>query len=64
MRKTTETTETRKLMVDKAGLQNLLSCGIRTCEEIAENAGAVFRIGKRKLYNVEKIQAYLNAHEG
>lgn len=48
-----------KLMVDIESLRGLLSCGTTTARKIAESANASIKIGKRRLYNVEKIKAYL-----
>ena len=62
MRKTTQTEIecVNKIMVDIVGLQSLLSCGMVTARDIAEKANASVKIGKRRLYNVEKIKAYIN----
>lgn len=54
----------QKLMVDIDGLQNLLSCGKATCRKIADEAGAAVRFGRRKLYSVQKIKAYLEKLAG
>ena len=56
----TEADISNKIMVDIIGLQGLLSCGMGTAKEIAEKAGATMFFGRRRLYNVEKIKAYLN----
>lgn len=48
------------LLVDKNRLQNILSCGYVTAAKIAADAGAELKIGRRTLYNVEKIKAYIN----
>lgn len=60
MRKTKNLECENKLTVDINGLQALLSLGRASADEIGRNAGAVIRIGRRKLYNVEKVKAYLN----
>ncbi len=52
-----------KLAVDIYALMDLLSVGRHTAEKFGEDAGAVIRIGKRKLYNVEKIKDYLDMKE-
>ena len=49
-----------KMAVDISQLQSMLCCGRKTALKIGTDANAVFRIGKRLLFNVEKIQAYLN----
>ena len=57
----TNTIETdHKITVDINGLQAMLSIGKNTADEIGKEAGAVVRIGKRKLYNVAKVQAYID----
>lgn len=59
MRKT-QTFETKeKIAVDIIGLQAMLSIGRKSASEIGEKAGAVIRIGRRKLYNVEKVKQYM-----
>ena len=64
MRKT-KTIETNcKITTDINGLQGMTSLGRQTCEKIGEDAGAVIRIGRRKLYNVDKIREYMNARAG
>ena len=60
MRKTTNTETENKITVDINGLQAMLSIGRNTAAEIGEKAGAVIRVGRRKLYNVRKIEEYMN----
>lgn len=48
-----------KITVDINGLQTMLSVGKNSAAEIGEKAGAVIRIGRRKLYNVKKIIEYM-----
>lgn len=50
-----------KLTVDTQGLQNLLDCGRVTAVEIGSLAGARIEMGKRVLWNVNKVRQYLNA---
>ena len=50
-----------KLTVDTHGLQNLLDCGRVTAVEIGSLAGERVEMGKRVLWNVNKIKQYLNA---
>ena len=40
-------------------LMTMLDCGRPTAENIAQAAGAKFKVGKRALYNVEKIKKYI-----
>lgn len=60
MRKTKDFDCDNKIAVDINGLQAMLSLGRGTANEIGEKAGAVIRVGRRKLYNVDKVKAYLN----
>lgn len=61
MRKTkyTENIENCKT-VDTPGLQRLLMAGRRTAIEIGDSAGARIKVGRRVLWNVSKIQDYLD----
>ena len=61
----TKKEETRvcdKLAVDTSELQVLLSCGRHTAEKIGIEAKARIQIGKRVLWNVEKLKSYLNVN--
>ena len=51
-----------KIAVDINRLQDMLCVGKRSADRIGEEAGAVIKIGRRKLYNVEKIKTYINNH--
>ena len=65
MYRTARTENTEKMLVDMKELRTILSCGRTTAERIAESAGASIKIGKRRLYNVKKIESYLeNAIKG
>lgn len=59
MHKTNIIEADNKIAVDINGLQAMLSVGKNTAAEIGEKAGAVIRIGRRKLYNVRKIELYV-----
>ena len=48
------------ISVDIKGLMTMCNVGRHTAETIGAESGAVIRIGKRKLYNVEKVKDYLN----
>ena len=50
-----------KLTVDTDGLQNLWDCGRATAIEIGTQARARVEVGKRVLWNVEKVQKYLDS---
>ena len=60
MFKTTVSENENRITVDLRGLQSMLSVGRGTAEATAEKAGAVVRIGRRKLYNVRKVEAYID----
>lgn len=59
MNKTNSSATDYKIMVDIKGLQDILSCGRSSADKIGEKANAVTKIGRRKLYNVSKIEKYL-----
>lgn len=64
MRRTTKTDNKEKLLVDFKELKTILSCGTPTAYKIADEAGAAIKIGKRRLFNVRKIEDYLEAIAG
>lgn len=47
--------------VDTKGLQAMLSSGRQTAVEIGTAAGAKIQVGRRVLWNVKKVQQYLDA---
>lgn len=47
--------------VDTAGLQAMLSSGRKTAVEIGIATGARIQVGRRVLWNVKKVQQYLDA---
>lgn len=49
------------ITVDTEGLKSLLNCGRNSAVEIGKQAGAEIRIGKRLLWNVAKVERYVNA---
>lgn len=59
MHKTNIIETDNKITVDINGLQAMLSVGKNTAANVGEKAGAVIRIGRRKLYNVKKIEEYM-----
>ena len=63
MRKTTEYNAENRLTVDIEGLMAMLSCGEVTAKKIADYAEAEAKVivGRRVLYNVDKIKKYLDA---
>lgn len=48
------------ISVDTNGLQTILSCGRSTAVQIGTDAEARIMVGKRVLWNIAKIQEYLN----
>lgn len=50
-----------KVTVDIKQLTEMLSVGRNTALAIAESAGAGIKFGRRKLYSVAKIKAFMNA---
>lgn len=50
-----------KVTVDIKQLTEMLSVGRNTALAIAEEAGAGIKFGRRKLYSVAKIKAFMNA---
>lgn len=57
----TRKTESAKnrLAVDSFELQSMLGCGRGAAREIGEAAGARVQIGRRVLWNVDKVREYL-----
>lgn len=49
-----------KLAVDTKGLQALLDCGRDTAIKIGIEAGAKIKHGNRTIWNVKKVQRYLD----
>ena len=64
MYKTSSIKTDNKIMVDINELQGMLSIGRHTAKKMAEEAGAVVRIGRRKLYNIEKVKIYIDSLTG
>ena len=60
MRKTISKNNYDALAVNQEQCQALLGVGRNTADKIGKEAGAVIHIGRRKLYNVKKIQEYLD----
>lgn len=46
-------------MVDIKELQGMLSIGMQSAAAIGEAAGAVVHVGRRKLYRIDRIEAYI-----
>lgn len=62
MNKTTKNTmqPSCRLTVNTDSLAEYLDCGRATAVKIGEAAGAKIQIGKRVLWNVSKVQTYLD----
>jgi len=50
-----------RVAVDIKELQSMLCIGRVSAEKIGEQAQAVIKIGRRKLYNVERVKAYIES---
>lgn len=50
-----------KICVTTESLQDLLDCGRATAVEIGGQAGARIEVGKRLLWNVSKVQSYIDS---
>lgn len=61
MRETRKHYVEKPLLVNIEGLTGLLSCGETTARKIADYAEAKVMVGRRVLYNVEKIRKYIDA---
>lgn len=49
------------IAVREKELMILLGCGRESAVKVGEAAKAVFRVGRTKLYNVERIRQYINS---
>lgn len=54
------TKDTEFITVSTDRLAELLDCGKSTARNIGEKAGAKIKIGRRTLWNIEKIKTYLS----
>lgn len=50
-----------KMTLDTTGLMKVLSCGRATAIEIGTQAQARIQIGKRVLWNTNKVKRYLDS---
>jgi len=50
----------QRILLATSDLQSLLSCGYSSAIKLGNNAHAKVKIGKRVLWNRQKIEAYLN----
>jgi hypothetical protein len=58
-----KTSNQPKLLVDTRDLADILSIGQSNARLVGEQAGAIVRIGNRRLYNVEIIKNYINSQQ-
>lgn len=56
-----EKNEFVKLTVDTKGLKEVLGCGRESALQVGMAAKAEIRIGRRVLWNLSKIQKYLDS---
>ena len=64
MRKTNEQRHENAIAVNMDQLQAMLGVGRNTADKIGKDAGAVMHVGRRKLFNVGKVQRYLDRISG
>lgn len=58
-RNNTSSDANNKIMVSIEELQDMLSVGRNTAKQIGIDAGASIKVGRRRLYNVAKIEEYM-----
>lgn len=56
--------ESNCILIDLKGLMKILSCGRVAAERVGKDSAAIVRVGRRKLYNMEKIRAYIDTAAG
>lgn len=61
MRETKLRNSNYRITVDIKELAGMLGCGTATARQIGSKADAEFRIGRRVLYNVKKIEDYVDS---
>ncbi len=59
MNRTQYNAAAEKTLVDIEGLKSMLSLGRASAEKIAAESNAIIRVGRRKLYKVDRIKTYL-----
>lgn len=50
----------RRITVGIGTLQSMLGVGKNTAAQIGKDAGAVLHVGRRTLYNVSKVEKYMD----
>lgn len=53
--------QSNPLLVDIEGIQSMCACGRTTAERIAKESKSKWKVGRRALYSVDKIQEYIDA---
>ena len=61
MRKITAQETDKRIAVDVTTLMAMLCVGKNTASQIGKDAGAVLHVGRRTLYNVPKIEKYIDS---
>ena len=59
--KVSENVVSERITVNAETLASMFDCGRATAVKIGEDAHAKIKIGRRVLYNVSKIQKYLDS---
>lgn len=52
--------DTNKMALDVNEVMEAFCVGKNTADKIGKEAGAIFKIGRRKLFSVSKLQAYID----
>ena len=52
------------MTVDITSLMSMLNVGKSTATKIGDEANAVIKVGRRKLFNVQRIREYMNSITG
>lgn len=60
MNATRKTTTPKKITVTTDELQEMLGCGRESAVRVGESAEARVKIGRRVLWNLSKIQSYID----
>ena len=60
LKRRTRSDLSNKKYVDVNELREIISLGRNNCMKIGSDAGAVIRIGRRTLYNIDKILDYMD----
>ena len=61
MKRITKINPTNKIAVDVNELKEMLGVGKVTANKVGTDAGAVIRLGRRKLFKLDKVIEYLDS---